>query len=182
MIEATTMNNLNLQNVINDAIKDKKEYDEMIQRQLKRFLQKRAEKVYDIFERVYGDIFDIRSINELPGGIFFLSYYDKRTNDEKLIRKNLIQIINDEAEHTENKIIEDKIKIKMDEQNEEMIKKNKRSKYYQDNKEQLNIKRNEKFNCLCGGKYTLRNKKTHFKTKLHNHYLKSLENVDKLEI
>jgi len=39
-------------------------------------------------------------------------------------------------------------------------------KYYQENKE----KQQQKFNCLCGGKYTLEHKSSHMKTKKHKAY------------
>jgi hypothetical protein len=41
--------------------------------------------------------------------------------------------------------------------------------YREDNKERIN----EKFNCLCSGKYTLRNKARHLKSKLHLYYIEA---------
>lgn len=39
--------------------------------------------------------------------------------------------------------------------------------YYIKNKDKINIRRNKKFNCDCGGKYSLRNKSQHEKTNKH---------------
>ena len=44
-------------------------------------------------------------------------------------------------------------------------------KYYQDNKEKLNLERRWSFTCECGGKYTYIHKRRHFKTKKHMNYL-----------
>jgi hypothetical protein len=44
--------------------------------------------------------------------------------------------------------------------------------YYIDNKNELNIKKKEKFDCLCGGQYTYVNKSIHIKTSKHQNYLK----------
>ena len=71
-----------------------------------------------------------------------------------------------------NCINKEKIKDK-----EKFIKDNKHiitkwnKEYYEKNKESINKKQNEKFNCECGGKYTKRNKTTHYKSKLHNNYI-----------
>ena len=45
--------------------------------------------------------------------------------------------------------------------------------YYIDNKNELNIKKKEKFDCLCGGQYTNVNKSRHIKTSKHIKYLES---------
>jgi hypothetical protein len=40
--------------------------------------------------------------------------------------------------------------------------------HYRENAEEINARRSVKHDCiLCGGKYTLRDKSTHFKTKMH---------------
>lgn len=49
-------------------------------------------------------------------------------------------------------------------------------KYRQDNKESISKKRNETFNCDCGGKYTRGGKSQHFKTQKHKDYIGALEN------
>ena len=51
-----------------------------------------------------------------------------------------------------------------------------RMKYRQDNRESLNEKKREKFECDCGGRYTRCRKSEHFKTKKHLAYINSLEN------
>ena len=51
---------------------------------------------------------------------------------------------------------------------------NKLKKYRIDNKEIINAKRGVKHTCECGGKYTLRHKATHIKTKRHINYLNFL--------
>lgn len=43
----------------------------------------------------------------------------------------------------------------------------KKREYYEANKEQINQKRSQKIDCECGGKYTLRNRSKHMKTKKH---------------
>lgn len=50
-------------------------------------------------------------------------------------------------------------------------------KYYEQNKDKINEKHNEKFTCECGGRYTFGNKSKHFKTKLHQSFVLSLENT-----
>ena len=47
--------------------------------------------------------------------------------------------------------------------------------YYQANIENLKEKKNEKFNCPCGGKYTYSNKTLHNKSKRHQNWLKTQE-------
>lgn len=46
--------------------------------------------------------------------------------------------------------------------------------YQRDNKERIDRKRNEKFICPCGGKYTDRHKSRHMRTKKHIDYLATL--------
>tara|TARA_R110001632_G_scaffold201480_1_gene324475 strand:+ start:42 stop:596 length:555 start_codon:yes stop_codon:yes gene_type:complete len=43
--------------------------------------------------------------------------------------------------------------------------------YYIDNKETINLKKNKKYNCECGGKYTHQHKAQHFKRKKHQTYI-----------
>lgn len=43
--------------------------------------------------------------------------------------------------------------------------------YYVVNIDEINTKKKEKFNCLCGGKYTRCSRSQHFKTKMHQKYL-----------
>ena len=50
----------------------------------------------------------------------------------------------------------------------------KKKVYYQENKEEINEKARRKFNCECGGRYTMRNKSAHFKTKKHQVYINNL--------
>ena len=45
--------------------------------------------------------------------------------------------------------------------------------YYNDNKDKINIKKNEKFECDCGGRYSYTHKSTHIKTNKHQNYLQS---------
>lgn len=47
---------------------------------------------------------------------------------------------------------------------------NKNNKYYNNNKYIINEKKKEKIQCYCGGKYTLGNKSTHFKQKMHKEW------------
>ena len=46
--------------------------------------------------------------------------------------------------------------------------------YYQNNIDIIKQRRNEKFNCSCGGKYTRTGKSQHKKTKKHIKYIESL--------
>ena len=48
--------------------------------------------------------------------------------------------------------------------------------WYKDNKETILEKKNQKFNCDCGGKYTYINKAKHLKSKKHQTYLQNLNN------
>lgn len=57
-------------------------------------------------------------------------------------------------------------------------------KYYLEHKEinkqlsknKLELHKNKEVKCLCGGKYTLKNKAQHIKTKIHQDHLEELEN------
>ena len=51
--------------------------------------------------------------------------------------------------------------------------KDKAKDYYETNKDKINIKKKEKFDCLCGGQYTNVNKSRHIKTSKHIKYLES---------
>jgi hypothetical protein len=42
--------------------------------------------------------------------------------------------------------------------------------YYVNHKEEITLKKNQKHDCPCGGKYTHQNKASHMKTKLHIKY------------
>ena len=44
--------------------------------------------------------------------------------------------------------------------------------YYEEHKGELNMRRSEKFDCECGGKYSRTNKAKHFKSNKHQKYLK----------
>ena len=50
------------------------------------------------------------------------------------------------------------------------------AQYYQDNKDEINEKRNKPNNCECGGKYTTTHKAEHFRSKRHQNYLNN--NID----
>ena len=47
--------------------------------------------------------------------------------------------------------------------------------YYNDNKDKINIKKKERFDCQCGGQYTYNNKSRHLKYDIHLNYLESLK-------
>lgn len=61
---------------------------------------------------------------------------------------------------------------------EEKLKKMK--EYRESHKEKINAKANEKVACVCGGRYTVRNKSTHLKSKKHVSYVEK-EEVEKNE-
>ena len=46
----------------------------------------------------------------------------------------------------------------------------KQKEYFKLNKEEIIIKRKEKFNCECGGKYTMSGKSQHMKTEKHKNF------------
>ncbi len=53
--------------------------------------------------------------------------------------------------------------------------------YYQKNKETINLKKNEKFECpICHGKYLHTARTTHFKTKKHITALEFTKKIDEL--
>lgn len=43
--------------------------------------------------------------------------------------------------------------------------------YYEDNKQHFKQYKTQKFNCICGGKYTMNHKARHEKTRKHQNYL-----------
>ena len=45
--------------------------------------------------------------------------------------------------------------------------------YRKEHKEQLNTQQKQKFDCDCGGKYTVCNKARHLKSKIHKLYLEN---------
>ena len=47
--------------------------------------------------------------------------------------------------------------------------------HYKENKEEINEKAREKFNCECGGRYTNGGKSTHIKYKKHQKYLNEIK-------
>ena len=51
----------------------------------------------------------------------------------------------------------------------------KQKQYVEQNKENIKEKYSEKFNCVCGGKYTKGHLQTHLKTKKHINFIKSQE-------
>ena len=89
-------------------------------------------------------------------------------------REKLREINKEYRENNKEKISE--IKKEYRENNKEKISE-KKKEYYEQNKDKINEKRNEKFTCECGVCYTLRNKSRHFKSKLHQSFVLSLENT-----
>jgi len=49
--------------------------------------------------------------------------------------------------------------------------------YYQNNKEKIIAERCQKHNCNCGGKYTINHKARHMKSKKHQKYISTLNNL-----
>ena len=84
---------------------------------------------------------------------------------------------------TKNKIIYIENRDKILEQKKDYHKRNKdkinekHKKYWEDNKDRLHEKQKVKNICDCGGKYTHTNKGNHNKTKKHQAYLESLNEV-----
>lgn len=58
--------------------------------------------------------------------------------------------------------------------------KEKLKQYRIDNKEKLNHYKSEKFDCVCGGKYTRSHKSKHLKSKKHLDFLESIKNQKKI--
>ena len=52
-------------------------------------------------------------------------------------------------------------------------------KYYELNKDTIKDKKNKKYECECGGKYTYANKAQHLKSKIHQKFISSTEVVVK---
>lgn len=50
-----------------------------------------------------------------------------------------------------------------------------RAEYKVDNKTEINEKAKQKYNCFCGGHYTLTHKARHFKTPNHLEFMRTLE-------
>jgi hypothetical protein len=46
--------------------------------------------------------------------------------------------------------------------------------YYQNNREKINARTNEKFDCVCGGKYTRKNKAKHCESIRHQDYISKI--------
>ena len=60
--------------------------------------------------------------------------------------------------------------------NREQIKE-KQHQYYEDNREQLKEKSKQKHDCECGGRYTQSHKLQHMKSKKHQKYISTLNNL-----
>lgn len=59
---------------------------------------------------------------------------------------------------------------------------NAKAKQYRDkHKEKIYAYRNQKFNCECGGKYTLSGRSHHYKTLKHKKYLEELDKQNDLK-
>lgn len=72
--------------------------------------------------------------------------------------------------HQDNKESLNKKSREYHQLNKESCNKNSRE-YHQLNKEAISIRKNVKFNCVCGGKYTNSNKLSHQKTKKHQKFI-----------
>jgi len=91
--------------------------------------------------------------------------------ERELIEKNecvnkLRPIITDEEKHINKK----KSRTAWDNRNKEMLK-DKKSHWYQENKERIN----QKFKCECGSNFIYRNKVQHLKTKKHQAFVSSVK-------
>lgn len=69
---------------------------------------------------------------------------------------------------TLNKQVPSRTRQEWDNNNREYYK-----QYRERNKDELNSKRNKKFECECGGKYTKQHQSIHFKSKKHLKYLEN---------
>jgi hypothetical protein len=77
--------------------------------------------------------------------------------------RNKKEYYQDKKEHV--KIVHKKYYINNNDKLKEKYK-----EYYENNKEIFKVK----YNCECGGCYTLKNKNIHFKTKIHQDYIKKV--------
>ena len=50
-----------------------------------------------------------------------------------------------------------------------------RKQHYLDNREDILERKNKKFKCECGGRYTKNNKSAHLKSQIHKQYLEQIE-------
>ncbi len=114
-----------------------------------------------------------------------ISYIDCLKEESELIRNN--ECVNRQTSYNST---EDRVKYwnKYYRENIEHIKERNKN-YYNENIKEIRLKalvyyykhhqkNNEKFTCICGGKYTHRHKADHIKTKKHKDYEKSLEDDD----
>ena len=71
-----------------------------------------------------------------------------------------------------------KDKIKEYRENNKDKKKEYNKEYRKENKDKIKEKTNKKYNCECGGRYTLNQKLRHSKTKKHTNYIISTNNTN----
>ncbi len=71
-----------------------------------------------------------------------------------------------------NKIIPGRTRVEHYQDNKQAIKEQVKQ-YYEANKEQIAEKRNQKFTCECGGKYTRIHKSRHIKSNKHQRYIEA---------
>ena len=87
----------------------------------------------------------------------------REKNKEKIKEQQRINYLNNKDRYIKHYLDnEEKIKLR-------------RKQYYKDNIEEIRKKQNQKFNCNCGGRYTLINKLVHQATNKHKKYLDSLK-------
>jgi hypothetical protein len=90
--------------------------------------------------------------------------------NKQIVGRNKKETIRAYYEMHQDKIKEFQKKYKID--NMDTLKQNKHD-YYKVNKNLINDKQNQQFNCECGGHYSRSNKSKHFISKKHLNYLES---------
>jgi hypothetical protein len=95
----------------------------------------------------------------------YISEKEKDTKEEKAIKRKIDYEKNKEIQNEQRR--QRYLKNKEKEINQTKL-------YHEKHKEERNTQAREKFNCECGGKYTLCSKSVHFKSKKHQNYLFTL--------
>jgi hypothetical protein len=107
-----------------------------------------------------------RTIRQYDGWEFFImeiiEILDCKTNKERFQREQELMIIYNSNLNTN--------KAYLTEEQKKQYTKQYKKQYKIDNKDKINIYRNRKFDCCCGGKFLFKHKSRHNKTNIHRQY------------
>ena len=131
-------------------------------------LKTRLSKHKSNYKRFLNGLYhNVKSFNILKNDdykIELLENCDIKTKDELLARERFYIENNDCL----NKVVPGRTDKEYYNDNKDKIK-----DYYITNKDRINIKRNQKIDCECGGKFTIRSKARHIKSTKHQEFIKS---------